>query len=107
MVRGLIPGKSRRDPTCSGFCRRVCCDVDPDEISAVQSNDDEVNAVCQTYRQGSLVRNAISPISAATLLWRIRGTDGSKLWRTDAECQISTGRFWPLLPLAHRIRPAK
>src|SRR6202521_2368546 len=22
-------------PTCNPFCRRICCDVDPDEVSAV------------------------------------------------------------------------
>src|ERR1700726_47083 len=27
---GLIPRKSLGDPTCNPFCRRICCDVDPD-----------------------------------------------------------------------------
>jgi hypothetical protein len=27
--------------TCNPFCRRICCDVDPDEVSAVESDDDE------------------------------------------------------------------
>src|SRR6202011_3585157 len=38
---GLIPRKSLRDLTCNPFCRRICCDVDPDEISAVEPDDDE------------------------------------------------------------------
>src|ERR1700682_2482710 len=33
--RSLIPRKSLRDLTCNPFCRRVCRDVDPDEVSAV------------------------------------------------------------------------
>ena len=37
---GLIPRKSLRDLTCNPFCRRVCCDVDPDEVSAVEPDDD-------------------------------------------------------------------
>src|ERR1019366_7852716 len=30
-------GQLARDP----FSRRVCCDVDPDQVSAIQPNDDE------------------------------------------------------------------
>jgi len=41
VVRSLIPRKGLRYLTCNPFGRRICCDVDPDEISAVQSNDDE------------------------------------------------------------------
>ena len=41
VVRSLIPGKCLRYLTCNPFCRRICCDVDPDEISAVQLDDDE------------------------------------------------------------------
>src|ERR1700737_4389652 len=40
-VRSLIPRKSLRDLTCNPFRRRICCDVDPDEVSAVESDDDE------------------------------------------------------------------
>src|SRR3984893_11512657 len=29
---GLIPRKSLRYLTCNPFCRRVCCDIDPDEV---------------------------------------------------------------------------
>src|SRR5476651_855592 len=41
VVRSLIPGKCLRYLTCNPFCRRICCDVDPDEVSAVETNDDE------------------------------------------------------------------
>src|SRR6202171_1070490 len=27
--------------TCNPFCRRICCDVDPDEVSAVEPDNDE------------------------------------------------------------------
>src|SRR5580692_2680377 len=41
VARGLIPRKCLRDLTCNPFRRRICCDVDPDEISAVEPDDDE------------------------------------------------------------------
>ena len=39
VVRSLIPGKCLRYLTCNPFCRRICCDVDPDEVSAVEPDD--------------------------------------------------------------------
>jgi hypothetical protein len=41
VVRSLIPRKCFRCLTCHPFGRRVRCDVDSDEVSAVQSDDDE------------------------------------------------------------------
>jgi hypothetical protein len=41
VARGLIPGKCLRDLTCNSFGRRIFRDVDPDEVSAAESNDDE------------------------------------------------------------------
>src|ERR1039458_430687 len=41
VVRSLIPGKCLRYLTCNPFCRRICCDVDPDEVSAVEPDNDE------------------------------------------------------------------
>src|ERR1700678_3413989 len=41
VARGLIPRKCLRDLTCNPFRRRICCDVDPDEVSAVEPDDDE------------------------------------------------------------------
>src|ERR1700693_1142659 len=41
VVRSLIPGKCFRYLTCNPFGRRICCDVDPDEVSAVEPDDDE------------------------------------------------------------------
>src|SRR3984885_10024744 len=41
VVRSLIPGKCLRYLTSNPFGRWICCDVDPDEVSAVQPDDDE------------------------------------------------------------------
>src|SRR3984893_14964294 len=41
VLRGLIPRKSLRDLTCNPFCRGICCDVGPDELSAAEPDDDE------------------------------------------------------------------
>src|SRR6202790_5720532 len=41
VVRSLIPRKCLRYLTCNPFRRRICCDVDPDEVSAVEPDDDE------------------------------------------------------------------
>src|SRR6202790_1929603 len=41
VVRSLIPGKCLGYLTCNPFGRRVCCDVDPDEVSAAEPDDDE------------------------------------------------------------------
>src|SRR6266404_4065092 len=41
VTRSLIPRKCLRYLTCNPFCRRICCDVDPDQVSAVEPDDDE------------------------------------------------------------------
>jgi hypothetical protein len=41
VLRSLIPGKCLRNLTCNPFGCRICRDVDPDEVSAVQPDDDE------------------------------------------------------------------
>jgi hypothetical protein len=41
VVRSLIPRKRLRYLTCNPFCRRICCDIDPDEVSAVEPDNDE------------------------------------------------------------------
>jgi hypothetical protein len=35
VVWSLVPRKCLRDLMCNPFGRRICCDVDPDEVSAV------------------------------------------------------------------------
>src|ERR1700726_2038436 len=39
--RGRVPGKCLRYLTSNPFGRWICCDVDPDEVSAVEPDDDE------------------------------------------------------------------
>src|SRR6202012_6041102 len=41
VVRSLIPGKCLRYLMCNPFGRGICRDVDPDEVSAVEPDDDE------------------------------------------------------------------
>jgi hypothetical protein len=41
VARSLIPRKCFRYLTRNPFCRRICCDVDPDEISAAEPDDHE------------------------------------------------------------------
>ncbi len=41
VVRSLVPRKCLRDLMCNPFCRRIYCDVDPDEVSAVEPDDDQ------------------------------------------------------------------
>jgi hypothetical protein len=41
VARSLIPRKGLRYLMCNPFCRRVYCDVGPDEVSAAEPDDDE------------------------------------------------------------------
>src|SRR3984893_17382034 len=41
VARSLIPRKCFRYLTCNPFGRWICCDVDPDEVSATEPDDDE------------------------------------------------------------------
>src|SRR5258707_8793014 len=41
VTRRFIPRKGLRYLTCNPFCCRICCDVDPDQVSAVEPDDDE------------------------------------------------------------------
>src|SRR4030088_2742225 len=41
VVRSLIPRKCFHYLTCNPFFRRICCDVDLDEVSAAEPDDDE------------------------------------------------------------------
>src|ERR1700684_614810 len=41
VVRSLIPRKRLRYLTSNPFCRRICCDIDPDEVSAVEPDNEE------------------------------------------------------------------
>ena len=40
-MRSLIPRKCLRNLACNPFRRWICCDVDPDELSATEPDHDE------------------------------------------------------------------
>ena len=40
-MRSLVPGKRLRYLTCNPFSRGICCDADPDKVSAVEPSDNE------------------------------------------------------------------
>jgi len=75
VARSLFPRKRLRYLTCNPFCRRICCDVDPDEVSAVELDDDEgieqVETDCWNNEQvhGGNIRRVVTqegPPSLAT-----------------------------------------
>src|SRR5882724_6719297 len=41
VARSLVPGECLRYLTRDPFGGRMCCDVDPDEVSSVEPDDDE------------------------------------------------------------------
>src|SRR5450759_1806169 len=41
VARSLVPGESFRYLTGNPLLCRVCCDIDPDKVSAVEADDDE------------------------------------------------------------------
>ena len=51
VVRSLIPRKRLGYLTCNPFRRRICCDVDPGEVSAVYPNNDESIEEAETDRR--------------------------------------------------------
>ena len=81
IFRGIVPRKCFRYLTCNPFCRRVCCDVDPDEISAVQPNDDEgieqieANGRDNEQVHGRDVRFMVAHKGAPSLAWRFASLD--------------------------------
>src|SRR5271169_7058824 len=81
VLRGIIPRKCLRYLACNPFCRRVCCDVDPDEASTVQPNDDEGIEQAETDSRsnkqvhGGNVRRVVTQKGAPSLAWRPASLD--------------------------------
>src|ERR1700738_4252565 len=83
VTRSLIPRKCLRYLTCNPFGRRICCDVDPDQVSAVEPDDDEGIEQVETdswnneqVHGGNVRRVVIREMSIANPLWgapRIHG----------------------------------
>src|SRR6266436_6519012 len=76
VVRSLIPGKGLRYLTCNPFSRRICCDVDPDEVSAAEPDDDEGIEQAKTDRwnneqvHGRNVRRVVTQEGSPSLAGR-------------------------------------
>src|SRR6266478_6302942 len=76
VVRSLIPRKCLRYLTCNPFCRRICCDVDPDEVSAAEPDDDEGIEQAKTDRwnneqvHGRNVRRVVTQEGSPSLAGR-------------------------------------
>src|SRR6202022_2805029 len=67
MTRSPIPRKCLRDLVCNPFGRRICCDVDRDEVSAVVPDDDEGIEQVETDR------------------WNNEQVHGGNVWRVVAQ----------------------
>jgi hypothetical protein len=52
VMGSLIPGKCLRYLTCNPFGHRICCDVDPDEVSAVEWDHASVGIALVFLRTG-------------------------------------------------------
>src|SRR6266850_1303535 len=76
VARSLIPRKCLRDLTGNPFRRRICCDVDPDELSAVDPHDDQgieqVETDSRNYEQvhGGNVRRVVAQEGPPSLAGR-------------------------------------
>src|SRR5258708_8466498 len=77
VARSIFPRKRLRYLTCNPFCRRMCCDVDPDEVSAVEPDDDEGIEQVETDRwnneqvHGGNVRRVVTQEGPPSLVvWR-------------------------------------
>ena len=73
---GLIPRKGLSDLTCNSLRRRIPCDVDPDQISAVESDDNEgieqveTNGRNNEQVHGGNVRRVVTQEGPPSLAWR-------------------------------------
>src|ERR1700726_2035221 len=80
-ARSAIPRKSLGDLTCNPLGRRVGCDADPDEISAIKPYDDEAiqqlkaNGRHHEQIHGGEVRRVVSQEGPPFLTWRPASLD--------------------------------
>src|ERR1019366_2733861 len=81
VARCLIPREGLGQLACYPFSRRICCDVDPDQLSAVQTDDDErieqveANGRDNEQIHGSNVRRVVPQKGAPSLTWRSASLD--------------------------------
>jgi hypothetical protein len=69
----LIPGKWKclRYLTCNPFGRRICCDVDPDKVSAVEPDNDE-GIACRSKPIVGTTSRSMAAMSGAWLRKKVR-----------------------------------
>src|SRR5712664_3205679 len=76
VARSFIPRECFCDLACNPFRGRMCCDADPDQLSAIQPHYDvgieqfEANGRDNEQVHGSNVRRMITQKSASSLAWR-------------------------------------
>src|ERR1700730_4044984 len=81
VARSLIPRECFCDLARNPFGRGICCDADPDQLSAVQSNDDagvvQIEATGRDNEQvhGGNVLSMITQEGAPSLAWRPASLD--------------------------------
>ena len=81
VMRRLIPGECLSELARDPFSRRICSDVDPDQVSAAQTDDNK--GIEQTEANGrddeqvhrSNVRRVVTQKSAPSLIWRSTSLD--------------------------------
>src|ERR1700730_13520771 len=77
VVRRLVPRKCLRYLTCNPFCRRICCDGGPDELSAVEPDDAE----------------GIEQVETDS--WNNEQVHGGNVWRVVAQERSPSLAGWP------------
>src|SRR5258707_6717839 len=94
VARGLIPRKCLRYLTCNPFRRRICCDVDPDEVSAVEPDDDEGIEQVETDRDRKSTRlnSSHANISYAVFCLKKKNYNGHFNKLTDPAPSVTI--FW-------------
>src|SRR5258705_1739019 len=81
VARSFIPRKCLRYLTCNPFCGRICRDVDPDQVSAVEPDDDEGIEQVETDRwnneqvHGGNVRRVVTQEGSPSLAGRAPSFD--------------------------------
>src|SRR5450759_3228847 len=81
VARSPVPRKRLCYLTCNPFCRRIPCDVDPDQISAVKSDDDECIKQVKTDSRNNEqvhsgdIRGVIAQEGEPSLAWRPASLD--------------------------------
>src|ERR1700730_8149198 len=93
VARGLIPRECLRDLACDPLRARICCDVDPDEISAGQPDDDEgieqveANGRSNEQVHGRDVRRVVTQKGAPSLRGRAASLDHVLLYGPAVRCK--------------------